>query len=208
MVMLTKHIGKIKGSDTKVIVLFMELPEDPGFSLVSSTDAMHDSVKDEILELVASPEAQKEKELAAFLKRRTLRSGEAGVSVLDWLHNRRLIQRVSTNSVIMTPAPNTIIQLDELLNQMKNIEMGSSLNKKSSKLPDEIPASVMPESRFIKSEDPKDIKKIAENLLIEAEMLRNDANKKEESAKNLLNSLENTETKVKTPATKKPKKKS
>lgn len=61
--------------------------------------------------LVQTPEAQQAYELAEIL---AVRSFQDGSNMLQWLHSRNHLKKVPTENVLMTPAPQSVIPLNEL----------------------------------------------------------------------------------------------
>lgn len=178
-----KHIGRLKDSDTKVIVVFMEIPNDEKFALVTNIDTLPDQLRDEVNELIQTPECQSEQVLGNFLKRKTFRAIGGGLSALDFLHGNGRLLRVPTSSVIMTPAPTTRILLSDLNDQMREL----TREEKKTKNLKTTPAAQQP---LISSETTISEKEaIANNLLAEAEDLRNAAELKETQAQALLKSV-------------------
>jgi hypothetical protein len=162
---LIKHVGKLKELDTKVLVVFMSLPEKPSHALVIAVHTLPDLMHDEIMSLLKTEECQKEKDLGVFLNRKTFNGGN-GASILSWLHNSGKLISVPTESVIMLPHPGHPMPLNELLDMM-----GTQTDAAKT---------------LIKAETDEEKKAVAENLLIEAEMLREEASKKEAQAHVLL----------------------
>lgn len=178
---LIKHIGKLKDLDTKVLVVFMQLPEKKDHALVVATHTLPDLVQDEIMRLLESDECQSEKDLGAFLNRKTLPSGN-GVSILAWLHTNNKLVSVPVSAVIMTPHPGYPTPLADLI-----------------KLIDESTATAETDSatKLVRAETEEEKQAVAENLMIEAKMLREEADKKEATAAALLSSKVKTGSKKK-----------
>jgi len=137
--------------------------------LVVAVHTLPDMIQDELNSLVKSDEAQNEKDLGTFLSRKTLTNGSGG-SVLNYLHTTGKLISVPITAVVMTPHSGHPIALSELL-----ALMGS--DKSSNKTP------------LITANTPKEKEVIAKNLLIEAEMLREEADKKEKQANDLVGSV-------------------
>jgi uncharacterized protein YheU (UPF0270 family) len=169
---LIKHIGKLKDLDTKVLVIFMQLPDDKKKALVVATHTLPDLIQDEIMRLVETDEGQKENTLGTFLSRKTLSNGN-GVSILQWLHQSGKMVAVPTDAVIMTPHPGYPTPLTQVLELMAENSALSNPEQKS----------------LVTAETDEDKKAVAENLLIEAKMLREEADKKEATALELAGSV-------------------
>ena len=190
---MLKHIGRLKDTESKVVVVFMSIPGDENNALVTQVDTMNDLIKDELMDLVESKECQNEKDLGVFLKRKSLRSsGPAGTSVLDWLHTSGRLQKISTDKVIMIPHPSMHILLSEV----------NKLNQTTEAVKPEASAPIAPQGShtLVKADSEEEKRKVAENLKFEAKMLREDAEaaakQKEEMANKILNTLETKPSKV------------
>lgn len=168
---LIKHVGKLKDRDTRVLVVFMQLPEDPTSSLVVETHTLPDLLQDEIIRLIETDECQRENDLGTFLNRKTLTNGGGG-SILNFLHTAGKLKKVAVKDVIMVPHPGHPIALSELLAMMK----GSTTPV----------AEVKTSMVTAKTTTAEERVAIAQNLLIEAEMLREDAAKKEKQAHDMM----------------------
>lgn len=164
---LTKHVGSLKELGTKVLVVFMQLPDDPSHALVVATHTLPDLVQDELMRMVQSDEGQAEKNLGDFLSRKTLSNGHAG-SVLNWLHTSGKLNRVPVSSVMMVPHPGHPIALSELIALM------------------DAPVSTNTSLVTTKTVSAEEQAGIVKGLLIEAAMLREEADKKEKQAHSMM----------------------
>lgn len=106
-----KHVGKMKNNGAKVCIVYRTLPGDPYNALVVGTGQLGDTYHDSLMTVVQDVSGQQANELADIL---AVRKFPDGIYMLEWLHNRGLLKKVPTNNVLVTPAPNQSIQLDEL----------------------------------------------------------------------------------------------
>jgi hypothetical protein len=106
-----KHIGKMKNNNAKVIVVYRTLPGDPYSALVIGSDELGPSYHDALMNLVQDPSGQSANEFADIL---SVRKFPDGNGMLVWLHTNGFLKKVPTDLVIMTPAPQTSLRLDEL----------------------------------------------------------------------------------------------
>ena len=182
---MIKHLGKIRDSDSRVLVVFMSLPNDDDNALVVYLDGLNDHVRDELADLIALPEAQNEKDLGVFLQRKTLKALSNNVSALTWLHTSNKLVKVLTKNVIMTPNPSVRMPLNELNKTMKNLEPEAAAE--AAKAP-----VVEPNKKDIThwGKTSEDKKKIAENLQFEARLLREDANAEAERKEAMAKEIE------------------
>lgn len=163
---MLRHYGLLKNTGGRVLVVFMQLPDDKENCLVLSLDSMNDIVRDEIRELIDSKECQTELDLSKFLARKTLRAGEAGMSALMWLHSRNFLFKAPITNVTMTPNATVRINLADLLQQMADLNKD---NTKSTEVKQESTNAAKPIS-----ED--SIREKIVQLRLEADTLEKQAN--------------------------------
>ena len=122
-----KHIGQLKSTGTKVIVINRTLPGDAMSSLVIDKDALRPFEEDQVMGILESNDGQNAFEFAHILGRMkmpledSLDPNEAsaansiqGISVLEHLHNKGLLIKQSTENVLVTEEGADAIQLDKL----------------------------------------------------------------------------------------------
>lgn len=113
-----KHIGK--QGDRKVAILFRTVPGEDHMCLVIFPETLPAAWHDAVMRVLESPEGQSSNELADILHRNLLPDGR---NILETLHNERMIKRVRTDTVTVTPTPQSQVRLDELnkmLGEMKD----------------------------------------------------------------------------------------
>jgi len=114
-----RHVGKIKSTSQRCLVVFRQVPDEPDSCLVAITDQLPDRYHTDIVNGVESISAQQELEFAAYAARTPLSSGE---NMLSWLHGQGRLQKISTDDVTMLPAPNQTISLTELNEHLDSIK--------------------------------------------------------------------------------------
>jgi len=170
-----KHVGKHKGTSTRLSVVFLRLPDEPENALVVFSDSLPDKYHDDFMKALESKEGQSSKELYEVLSRKVFWNG---LVMLDTLHNEGLLKKVPVDSVIMTPNTVTSLPLADLLVQMDAITGGKEANT-----PEEMGQTFTENvQEQIDMDAEGDNKKIAQNLLIQAVMLENEAEKKRAEA--------------------------
>jgi hypothetical protein len=115
-----KHIGK--HGERKIAVVFRQIPGDDHMCLVIYPDLLPSHWHDTIMKVLESPVGQTSDELADALNRNLLPDGR---TILGALHAERMMKRVNTEQVLMTPTMNSNVKLSELnkiLNEMKQGE--------------------------------------------------------------------------------------
>lgn len=120
-----KHVGR--NNDRKVLVLYREVPGDTHMCLVVYPEVLNASWQDAIQRVVESEVGQQANQLADALHRSLLPDGRP---ILETLHNERMIKKIRTSDVIMTPTTNANIRLDELNKLVNEMEQGEEARKK------------------------------------------------------------------------------
>lgn len=113
-----KHIGK--QSDRKVAIVFRTIPNEDHMCLVIYPETLPAAWHDSIMRVLESPEGQASNELADVLHRNLLPDGR---NILETLHKERMLKRVRTDTITVTPTPQSSVRLDELnkmLTEMKD----------------------------------------------------------------------------------------
>jgi hypothetical protein len=106
-----KHIGRMKNTGAKVIVVFRTLPGDSGSALVLGTATLSDSYHDALMSVLESDQGQDVNEFGEIMYTRMFSDGRP---MLVAMQQDNRLQKVATDNVIMTPTPNHNVQLDEL----------------------------------------------------------------------------------------------
>ena len=114
-----KHIGK--HGDRKVCILFRQVPGEDHMCLVIYPEVLPAHWHDSIMKVLESPVGQQAEELADALHRSMLPDGRL---MLETLHSERMIKKVKTADVLITPQPNTRMRLDELNKMLNEIKQG------------------------------------------------------------------------------------
>lgn len=106
-----KHIGKMKNTGVKVLVIFRTLPGESNMCLVLPVANLPDQYHDSIMTLVETDQAQESFEFGEIMHIRPFPDGRP---MLIAMQQDNRLQKVSTDSVIMTPTPNTGVPLSDL----------------------------------------------------------------------------------------------
>jgi hypothetical protein len=116
MARFLKHIGK--HGDRKVAIVFRQIPGEDHMCLVVYTELLNQNVHDPLITCIESPQGQASENLADALNRAYTKTGQV---ILQMLHREGMLKKVQTNQIMVTPAPNQNVKLDELntlLNEM------------------------------------------------------------------------------------------
>lgn len=168
-----KHVGTHKGTNTRLSVVFLRLPDEPESALVVHSDSLPDKYHDDFMKALESPEGQSSKELYEILSRRVMWNGN---NMLETLHNEGFLRKMPVESIIMTPNARTSIPLVELLEKM------DAVSNDTTKPTKEAPTVAEHIAEQVDASAEGDNKKIAQNLLIQAVMLEEEADRKRAEA--------------------------
>lgn len=106
-----KHVGKVKNTGSKVLVVFRTLPGESNTALVLPTATLPDIYHNSIMELVETDMAQQSYELGEIM---FVRSFPDGRNMLHAMQVDGRLQKVATDNITMTPTPVSEIPLDQL----------------------------------------------------------------------------------------------
>lgn len=115
-----KHIGKMINTGVKVLVVFRTLPGESDKALVLPTATLPDAQHDAVMNLVETDQAQESFEFGEIM---FMRSFPDGRQMLRACQVDGRLQKVDTDSVIMTPDTTAELKLSELnvlIAQQKN----------------------------------------------------------------------------------------
>lgn len=124
-----KHIGK--HGDRKVAIIFKQIPGDEHMCLVIYPDVLPVHFHDSIMKVLESPVGQQADDLADALHRNLLPDGR---NMLETLHTERLMKRVQTEQVLVTPTTNSNVKLSELNKLLNEMKTGDEAIKKLSEI--------------------------------------------------------------------------
>jgi hypothetical protein len=106
-----KHIGRMKNTGAKVVVVFRTIPGDSGSALVLGVSTMPDSYHDALMTLLETDQAQESFEFGEIMFMRHFPDGRP---MLTAMQQDGKLQKVPTDNVIMMPTPITDVPLDQL----------------------------------------------------------------------------------------------
>jgi hypothetical protein len=170
-----KHLGYNANSKRKYVVVFRELPNDTANALVVDTGTLLDRYHDGLMSAIESLEAQANNDCYDVLNRKYFFDGE---SILQTLHRKNWLIKVPVEEIVLTPAPNKEISLVEHNESLKNV--AESL----APAPDvaELQRPSAPQGEMTEEEERKGQ---ARNLIIQAQLMEEDARKKRAQAESI-----------------------
>ena len=99
MAAFIKHVGTHVGTNTRLSVVFLRLPDEPENALVVYSDSLPDKYHEDFMSAVESKEGQAAKELYEVLSRKVFWNGN---NMLETLHKEGLLVKLPVDSIIMT----------------------------------------------------------------------------------------------------------
>lgn len=115
-----KHVGRVKGTNQKVLVAFRTLPGESNYCLTVPVAQLKDEYHDSIIKLVETDQAQESFEFGEIMFTRTFSDGRP---MLQALQSDEVLRKVATDTIEMTPSPGTEIllsTLNSLIAEQKN----------------------------------------------------------------------------------------
>jgi len=106
-----KHIGKLKNTGSKVIVVFRTIPGESNTALVLPTETLSDEYHNALMALIETEEAQQSFEFGEIMFVRLFPDGRP---MLRAMQADKRLQKVPTDKVTMTPSPTSEVSLDQL----------------------------------------------------------------------------------------------
>ena len=120
-----KHIGK--SGDKRIVLLFRQVPGEDHMALIVYPDQIHAHWQQAIQSVLESNVGQQAEQFADALHRNFLPDGRP---ILETLHQERMIKKVRTSDIIMTPNNTSSIRLDELNKMLNEMQQGEEAIKR------------------------------------------------------------------------------
>jgi len=170
-----KHLGYDANTKRKYVVVFRELPNDQENALVVDTSTLLDRYHDGLMSAIESLEAQNNNDCYDVLNRKYFFDGE---SILQTLHRKNWLKKIPVDQVVLTPAPGKTVPLKE-----HNAAMAATAEA-FAPAPDqaEMPRPSDPQQPMTEEENRKGQ---ARNLIIQAQLMEEDARRKRAQAEQL-----------------------
>jgi hypothetical protein len=125
MAKFLKHVGK--HGDRKVAIVFREIPGESHMCLVVYTQLLNQNIHDPLIQTIESDLGQTSENLADALNRSYTKDGQI---ILQVLHREGMLKKVQTSQILMTPAPNQQVKLDELNQILDEMAKGEEAVRK------------------------------------------------------------------------------
>lgn len=181
MTKMMRHIGKLTQTDTRCIVVMMQIPGRENHALILESDSLPDLYHQNVMQLLESKEGQSNMSFADELSKRSMFIANRGnIPVLTALHEARFLRAVPITNIVMTPTPGSAYPLTQVLEGM-GIDLGgekTALDPKHD--PNTIKFNPHTHNQDINTSDNK--KAAARGLLTQADFVAAEANKLREQA--------------------------
>lgn len=171
---MKKHIGQLKNTGVRCVVVYRTVPDDPSSCLIVETDRLPDMYHDNVMECVNSPEAQKTNNFYDILNRRTFADGQ---NALQALHYKGFLRKAQVAQVTLLPFPG-----HELPLAMLNAQLDGTMDQYAAEAKVAEEAKVDAARKSNPMSDPNDPAAIAQGLLLQAELLDAEAEVKRNEA--------------------------
>lgn len=109
--MAIKHVGRVKATGKKCIVVYRTLPGESNSCLIAPTENLPDSYHDALINLVESNAGQTADEFATVMARSLFPDSS---NMLSALHTQSRLVKIGTDAIEMTPTTATVVVLSEL----------------------------------------------------------------------------------------------
>lgn len=172
-----KHVGRIRNTDRRCVVVYMQIPGNESNALIVDTDALPDRFHDALMDIIDSNEGQQTPHLHTLLQRRIL--PDLGLDMMNALHTYGQLRAVDIDNIVMYPAPNAPCPLRTIVDYMNGEDAPPEVNQ-------ELENRVLENQRTDSAQAQHDI---ANNILRQARDLEEEANRKKEQAYRLVPSL-------------------
>ena len=165
---LKKHSGQLANTGVRVAVVFRKLPNDEKNCLIVETERLPDSYHDYVIQCLNSKESAETNDFYEVLNRRTFPDGS---NCLTSLHQRGFLRKEPVTNIVMLPLPGQAVPL-ALINATIDKKVDQYVAQQNAEIPP-VPAI------SVTSDDPV---AVAKGLILQAELLEQDALAKREEA--------------------------
>ena len=174
---LKKHAGQLSNTGVRIAVVFRKLPNDESNCLIVETERLPDSYHDYLIQCLNSKEATETNDFYEILNRRTFPDG---LNCLTALHQRGFLRKEPISNITMLPLPGQAVPL-ALINATIDKKVDEYIASQGGKSPETV-AKTTPVQTAELIKNVGDPMAIAKGLILQAELLEQDANAKREEA--------------------------
>ena len=163
---LMKHVGKF--GEKPCVVVFRELPGENDYCLIVQTNNLDSRQHDDLMNVVQSSEAQSANDISQVLHRRQFTDGS---NMFSTLHYAKKLQKVPVSHVSLTPLPGQSVPLADVNVEIRKLDGGYVPPKTDAAHLDKEPITESSSA----TEAPSEENDIAKNLLMQAQLMEEDA---------------------------------
>ncbi|NBP56099.1 hypothetical protein EBU71_06110, partial [bacterium] len=175
-----KHIGKVRKTGTKVVVVFRQVPNEPYNALVLGVNSLSDMYHNSLMQLLENEQGQQASNFGEAMATRFFPDGR---QMLQAMHLDGRLQKFPTADIDMTPTSSNSISLEKLneliaeqkgitVEQMAGLESEEPVKEPASETPT---AKKDPMSPLSDSDLARQYRSQADALFKEAQRLRKQA---------------------------------
>lgn len=184
-----KHVGSY--GNKPCIVLFREVPNEADQCLVVLTNNLGPELHQDVMRVLESNEGQDSNDISQVFDRYKTTNGD---NILRTLHSTGKIIKVPVDMVSLTPFPNRSVPLADVNAEIRRISEGNHPSQNDKRLQDANGVSLETDPEMnrqaadaraaeIAANEAGDPVQIAQNLLVQASMLEEDAKMLKQDAK-------------------------
>ena len=174
-----KHVGKLSQTDTRCVVVMMQIPGREDHALIVESDSLPDRWHQPVMEIIESSECQGDTNAANVMGRRLM--PDTGKSVLTTLHDAGLLKATPVDRIIMVPTPGAAYPLRSVLEQMGKLAATGEVSMVDNTAVTDAIAENVYETKFNQHAANANAMKrdqaegLAKGYMLQAEMLMSDA---------------------------------
>jgi len=178
MPIMLRHVGRLASTDSKCVVVMMQIPGNMDHALIVESDSLPDRMHQAVMEAVESNEGQQDDILANVLGRKPLPDG-GGVDIMNALHTSGRLRPVPIDQVIMVPSPGNAFPLKTILESLGKLSNDPNAEEIPADLAGQDPNELFGFNPHAHNQDAienEDTLATAKGILIQANMLQAEAN--------------------------------
>ncbi|NJO62883.1 MAG: hypothetical protein HC836_33080 [Richelia sp. RM2_1_2] len=178
---MMRHVGKLKQTDTRCVVVMMQIPGKEDHALVVESDSLPEFYHQSIMACLESREGQACEVFGTELGRKQMFVADRGnMSIMQALHEAHFLRPVHIDNIMMTPTPGMAVPLRQILEQLNKAVPGEqyALDPKN----DPNTAKFNPHLNNINAHSSQEKLSAAKGIITQAELLERDAAKLREQA--------------------------
>ena len=181
MTKMMRHVGKLKQTDTRCVIVMMQIPNREDHALIVESDSLPEHYHQNVMQILESKEGQANTNFGDELARRQMYIANKGnMSILQALHEAKFLRPVQIDDVVMTPQPGSAYPLRQVLQ-----EMGANIPGEQTVLDprnDPNAPKFNPHTHNMEAKSSEDKISAARGLIMQAGFVERDAHKLREQA--------------------------